>query len=315
MKQFISFVISLLILGVIYWQIDISLIAEVLLQSNISWLVLGFGMVIPITLLTALRLTWMVPSKHEFSYLESLRLILAANTMNMMLPSKMGDVAKCLFLADDEGLGHAQALSLVIFEKISDFLALLLWCVFGLTFFLRDYWFRGWFLFVVMIGIMFSFLMLTSVHFIQAVFKAVSKIIPIQLENKLAQLETGWKEMVVYINMYKMRFIGIMLFCIFLWLLHLGQIWVFIMSLNVLVPFIDNLALTPLAILIGLLPLTFAGVGTRDAAFIFLYANYFTTATGAALGLFATMRYVIPALFGIPFLSNYINKIVVKRQL
>jgi len=138
-------------------------------------------------------------------------------------------------------------------------------------------------------------------------------ILPIQLESKFNQLEIGWKEMVLYLNAYKRRFVGIMLFSIFLWLLHLGQIWVFILSLNVLVPFIDNLALTPLAILIGLMPLTFAGVGTRDAAFILLYANYFTAATGAALGLFATMRYVIPALFGIPFLSNYMNKVVVKK--
>ena len=313
MKRFLSLFISLLILGVIYWQIDISVITEVLFKSDVTWLVLGFGMVVPITLLTALRLTWMVPSKNQFSYFESLKLILAASTMNMVLPSKMGDVAKSVFIANDDGMNHAQALSLVMFEKISDFLALLLWCVFGLTFFLHDYWFRWGFVFIVVLGFVFGTLMLTSVPFVQAVFKMVRVIFPIQLENKFNQLEIGWKEMVLYLNAYKRRFIGIMLFSIFLWLLHLGQIWVFILSLNVLVPFIDNLALTPLAILIGLMPLTFAGVGTRDAAFILLYANYFTAATGAALGLFATMRYVIPALFGIPFLSNYMNKVVVKK--
>jgi len=313
MKRFLSIFISLLILGVIYWQIDISVITEVLFKSDVTWLVLGFGMVVPITLLTALRLTWMVPSKNQFSYFESLKLILAASTMNMVLPSKMGDVAKSVFIANDDGMNHAQALSLVMFEKISDFLALLLWCVFGLTFFLHDYWFRWGFVFIVVLGFVFGTLMLTSVPFVQAVFKMVRVILPIQLESKFNQLEIGWKEMVLYLNAYKRRFVGIMLFSIFLWLLHLGQIWVFILSLNVLVPFIDNLALTPLAILIGLMPLTFAGVGTRDAAFILLYANYFTAATGAALGLFATMRYVIPALFGIPFLSNYMNKVVVKK--
>jgi len=313
MKRFLSLFISLLILGVIYWQIDISVITEVLFKSDVTWLVLGFGMVVPITLLTALRLTWMVPSKNQFSYFESLKLILAASTMNMVLPSKMGDVAKSVFIANDDGMNHAQALSLVMFEKISDFLALLLWCVFGLTFFLHDYWFRWGFVFIVVLGFVFGTLMLTSVPFVQAVFKMVRVILPIQLESKFNQLEIGWKEMVLYLNAYKRRFVGIMLFSIFLWLLHLGQIWVFILSLNVLVPFIDNLALTPLAILIGLMPLTFAGVGTRDAAFILLYANYFTAATGAALGLFATMRYVIPALFGIPFLSNYMNKEVVKK--
>ena len=110
----------------------------------------------------------------------------------------------------------------------------------------------------------------------------------------------------------KARFVGIMFYSIFLWLLHMVQFWLFIQALNVFVPFIDNLALTPLAILIGLMPFTFAGIGTRDAAFVFIYSSYFTAATGAALGVLATMRYVIPALFGIPFLARYISLLGVK---
>ena len=92
-----------------------------------------------------------------------------------------------------------------------------------------------------------------------------------------------------------------------IWFLHLLQIWFFILALKAWTPFLANLALSPLAILAGLLPLTFAGVGTRDAALIAFYAPYFPAATGAALGLLCTSRYLMPAIGGLPFLQEYLS--------
>ena len=83
------------------------------------------------------------------------------------------------------------------------------------------------------------------------------------------------------------------------------QIWLFIVALNGVVPFMTSLALTPLAILAGLLPLTIAGVGTRDVALIALYQPYFAVATGAALGLLCTTRYLVPVVLGLPFITRY----------
>jgi uncharacterized protein (TIRG00374 family) len=98
-----------------------------------------------------------------------------------------------------------------------------------------------------------------------------------------------------------------------LWLLHLFQLWIFILSLGGAVSFLDNLAITPLAIFIGLLPLSFSGIGTRDLAFIYFYSSYFTAETGAALGVLATLRYLIPAIFGIPFFIKYMKIKLLKK--
>src|SRR5688572_22145592 len=93
---------------------------------------------------------------------------------------------------------------------------------------------------------------------------------------------------------------------VFIWLLHLLQIWLFIFALRAACPFLANLALSPLAILAGLAPLTFAGVGTRDFALVLLYAAYFDAPTAAALGLLCTARYVLPAIGGIPFFQRHL---------
>jgi uncharacterized membrane protein YbhN (UPF0104 family) len=65
------------------------------------------------------------------------------------------------------------------------------------------------------------------------------------------------------------------------------------------------LALAPLAIFAGLIPLTLAGIGTRDTAVIFLYRAYLLPSAGAALGILYTARYLLPALAGLPFLGQY----------
>jgi uncharacterized protein (TIRG00374 family) len=96
---------------------------------------------------------------------------------------------------------------------------------------------------------------------------------------------------------------------IFIWFLHLLQIWLFILALQAQTPFLTNLALSPLAILVGLLPLTFAGVGTRDAALIFFYQPYFDATVAAALGLLCTSRYFLPALIGLPFFKQMLGAI------
>ena len=50
---------------------------------------------------------------------------------------------------------------------------------------------------------------------------------------------------------------------VFIWFLHLLQIWMFILALRAHTPFMANLALAPLAILAGLLPLTLLRASAR----------------------------------------------------
>ena len=103
----------------------------------------------------------------------------------------------------------------------------------------------------------------------------------------------------------KIQLTKIWLTSIFIWFLHLLQIWFFILALKAWTPLLINLALAPLAILVGLLPLTFAGVGTRDAAILLFYQPYLSAPTAAALGLLFTLRYLLPAIGGLPFLGQY----------
>jgi uncharacterized protein (TIRG00374 family) len=155
--------------------------------------------------------------------------------------------------------------------------------------------------------LLFGLLLIGSPRFAGFFFSTSARLAPKKLGAKLAKLGASWDEMHAYFWSSKARLVKVTLTSVFIWFLHLLQIWMFILALKAWAPFLANLALSPLAILAGLLPLTFAGVGTRDAALVLFYAPYFAAPTAAALGLLCTARYVLPAIGGLPFAGEYLR--------
>ena len=297
LKRFVSLVISVAILLYIYAQIDVVNLFQIFQNCDRLMLAISLGMVIPITLITAWRLQQLVP-KRSLGLLEANRLILGASVLNMVLPSKMGDIAKAYFMSDRSNLSGGLALAISIFEKACDLLSLLLWCVFGLILYpAKDTLFWTMTLGVAA-GLTLGLLLLGSQKFADLFFYLATSFAPKSLKIKLHKMQASWQEMHNYFWNDKQQLLLISGTSVFIWFLHLLQIWLFILALKAVTPFVISLALSPLSILAGLLPLTFAGIGTRDAAIIYFYQNYLSQATGAALGLLCTSRYFIPAVIG-----------------
>lgn len=309
MKRLISIAVSLLILAIIYWKIDFSGLIKVFQNSNGWWMAISLGMVVPLTLITSWRLQQLMPAGGRLGFGEANRLILAASVLNMVLPSKMGDIAKAYFMKQRGHLDGSLSLSLVVFEKACDLLSLLLWCVFGLMLYPSKNWLFWTMTVSVAVGLVAGVLLLSSRKFAKVFFLIGLAIAPKKLKLKLQKLQLSWEEMHSYFWRDKGQLLKITCTSVFIWFLHLLQIWFFILALKAWTPFLANLALAPLAILAGLLPLTFAGVGTRDAALIAFYHPYFNAPTAAALGLLCTSRYLLPAIGGMPFLGQYLSSV------
>ncbi|MBE9125829.1 MULTISPECIES: lysylphosphatidylglycerol synthase transmembrane domain-containing protein [unclassified Coleofasciculus] len=309
MKRLISIGVSLIILAIIYSKIDFPKLIEVFKDCDRLWMVISLGMVIPLTLITSWRLQQLMPSGSRLGFFEANRLILAASVLNMVLPSKMGDIAKAYFMKQRGHLAGSLSLSLVIFEKACDMLSLLLWCAFGLLLYEQKDWLFWIMTTAVGIGLVMGIFLLASRKFAYFFFLVGKRFAPKKIRSKLVKMQESWGEMHDYFWRDKNQLLKITSTSIFIWFLHLLQIWFFILALNAWTPFVANLALSPLAILAGLLPLTFAGVGTRDAALVIFYQPYFDAATAAALGLLCTSRYLLPAIGGLPFLGQFLSTV------
>lgn len=304
LKRFVSLFVSIAILAYLYSQIDVPNLIGVLQNCDRLWMTVSLAMVVPITLFTAWRLQQLMPKGTHLGFIEANRLILGASVLNMVLPSKMGDIAKAYFMCDRHHVSGTLALSISIFEKACDLLSLLLWCVFGLILYpAKDTLF--WLMTAgVSTGLVLGLLLLASTQFAQLFFTITTKITPQKIRSKLQKMQQSWQEMHGYFWSDPQQLLIITVTSIFIWFLHLGQIWLFIIALQAWTPFVVSLALSPLSILAGLLPLTFAGIGTRDAAIVYFYQDYLNETTAAALGLMCTSRYFIPAFIGLPFLGQ-----------
>jgi hypothetical protein len=122
-------------------------------------------------------------------------LILVATVLNLLLPSKMGDIAKAWFMRERGHLEGSLALSLVIFEKSCDMLSLLLWCVFGLALYPRKDTLFWTMTASVACMLALGVLLLGSERFARFFFTLGARLGPKKIGAKFARLGAAWSEM------------------------------------------------------------------------------------------------------------------------
>lgn len=306
MRQLAALMLSVIILGVIYWRIDLRELLRVFQHVQLGWLALSLAVIGPLMVLSAWRLRYLVPRGVTLRLGDATRLVFTASTLNMVLPSKMGDLAKAYFLTGPGRLTGSLAFSLVVFEKACDVLALLLWCLIGLISSPHPTWVRA--MTVPVALMLLGGLLLMSAPRLTGWCVTVARLmLPARASAPLERLQQSWEELHDSFRRRPLRLLLMAAMSVALWFLHLVQIWWLLPALNVHAPLGAHLALASLSILVGLLPLTIAGIGTRDSALIVLYQPFFAAPIAAALGLFCTLRYVIPALIGLPFLPRFLS--------
>lgn len=303
MRKLISLAISLAIVIIIWRTVDADRVLEVFRKSDRLWLTASLLAVVPLTIATALRFAMLSRSPIPFG--ASLRLILSASTLNAILPSKMGDIAKGWVLARKYDFPADRAVSLVVFEKMMDMAALLLWGMLALFLTAGSDW-RLWICAAGVTGLflLLALMMAPSPSARLPISWLIDRL-PRRVSLRSKTFMDEWAAMAKWFWSRKARAIATVLFSVVIWAGHLCQFWLFTKAVHTTVPLIDNLASATLSILAGLAPLTMAGIGTRDAAIIHFYSTWLSPAAGAAVGVLATSRYILPAIAGAPFMRDY----------
>lgn len=195
---------------------------------------------------------------------------------------------------------------MVTFEKLIDLVSLLFWCVLGLLLLDGEGWFFWLSLATIVSGLSALLLLLCVRRSGSLIFAIVERRLPPKLAGKVAAFRGAWEELVGFVHSAPRVYLGIAAFSVGLWAVHLAQIWLFAFAIGSELPVAAAFGLVPLAILVGLVPLTLAGIGSRDAALVFLLAPYLAKGQALILGFLCTMRYVVPALLGLPFFASHL---------
>jgi uncharacterized protein (TIRG00374 family) len=305
MRRVAGLLVSLAILGLIWWQVDIDAIFAATAAANPWWLVAGLATIVPLTLVTAQRFRML--SRTPISLSAATRLILGASTLNLILPSKMGDVAKGVVLTGRHGMDTKLAVALVVMERSLDMAALLFWGVLALLWVGRD---EPLLLLAAagtgaLLGLL--LVLLSPGRVAARLIGWIGGLAPRRVSQWIDDFADEWETGTRWLWAERSRGARVVLVSLAIWGGHLAQFWLFAQALGP-VPFLDNMAFATLAILAGLLPFTMAGIGTRDAAILFLYAPFLSSGQAAVLGVLATLRYLLPALAGLPFMGDYLDR-------
>lgn len=304
--------LSLLVSGgliyLLYRTLNLRQVGEALLSADRVWLVISIGMILPITVLRAMRFFWVAPAGALPGHGEAFKLTLVSSALNVFVPAKAGDLIKSYFVAKRGHTPTGVAIAIIVYERLCDMFGLIFWCLLG--------WFVGrpevtslpigFWIVLAVLGALCG--VLISSERAAAVWRALTmRLIPDGKLRKLRQLAVGWPDL---LEVLRNRRQWIVPFSLLLWLTHLFQIWLFTVALSLNVPFTVCASLSAIALMAGQLPLTVAGLGTRDVALVVLLASYMPPESAAAMGVLISTRNLLPPLIGVPLMRPYLATVV-----
>lgn len=260
-----------LLLAALYFAADWRSVGRVLATLDVRYLSAALVLFIPQTLLSAWRWRMLMTPLRRFSLTEAVRHTAIASAWNLILPSKLGDLSKAGLVQELSPSQRAAAGGLVVLEKIADVAALCALILLGSC----------------------AAQSLGTMAIAAIAAPALDATARGSLWNKLRNLQATPRQLTT------LTFATLLL-----WTLHVWQIELFMRSAGVFVPWQMAAARLPLAIFAGLLPLSFCGVGTRDAALVWLFADVAPASAMAAVGLLTALRYLLPGAFGIAVLAG-----------
>ena len=315
LKSIILIAFSVLILTILYNKVDFIQFKNVLKESNKLLLILGFIMSCLLGVISGIKYTYfsrlfkISPTPTVFTAIKS---YFIAGSFNIILPSKLGDFGKSYICSRIDNINYTKELYLyTIYEKISDLFALILITFLSYNFFQLfsscsinktqlnciDLLGSQFLFYLLIILSLFTFLIIN----------------PFLILNKLKSFfPNNINMMIKVITDYKKSSLIIYhCFTIFFWLINLLQIQIFALSLKMNLFSTAGILTISLTILCGLVPVTFAGIGSREIILTSLLAPVFGTVKPLLLGTLFTSRYIIPALIGL----IYIKEISVKSKI
>ena len=301
LKRLAALLVSAVILYAIFSRIDLNAFGRQFTTMNWWWFGLSLLMFLPIYVIRPLLIRTLLEERIGFA--DSFGAVLAGSSLSMILPSKGGDLAKGYFVHRLTGIGLKTCFSAVILERVLDVTAIILLMMAGL-FVLGDsgpyvsgVWAGG----VLVLGAAtFYFLVhLTGgddswgIH----VFRRLPKISGFIDESRGFVRDLFRSSRIVKISVLSLT----------LWAVHVFQFYCFFQALGFQGPAITILAYVPAAIFIGLLPVSVAGIGTRDLALIAFFTPLASAELAAGVAILSHLRYILPALVGIPFMRSYLK--------
>jgi uncharacterized protein (TIRG00374 family) len=241
----------------------------------------------------------------DFPLLKAISYWLIGFVIGIITPGRMGDMARSYYLKGRLPLG--KALTTVIVDRVLDVFVLFFLSIFGIISFITLYTFEFTYspfllLFsVILPGFIIMLYILSRKEFVVRLVRPFFKrIVSEKYKKGATKIFHDFYSGLNILKKKKTSVIYSFLVAIFSWLLIFFQTYVLSLSLNVGLSLVFIASILPVITLLDILPISFSGIGTRDAAMIFFFSFISLSAETAVFFslLILVFNYFISATIG-----------------
>ena len=302
---FLNLITAILTIGIFYFvfrTVDLNFFLKESKNINFYWLAIAYLFLLLPKSLTALRWQILIADYKKISFRESLKLQFVADAISILIPLKMGEFVNA-FYDNDEKYTPKIGVGASVFEKILDFIFIFLFSMAGIAYF----WGKdAAFMLLLFFILFFLFLVIflksrNSIVF----FKIAEKI---RLLKKLDDIIQAIFSYFSTIQKNKKRLSAVLFVSLASCCFSVFQGYLIFSSINTEINPMILFGAIPVGILVAAAPVTFFGIGTRDAAFVFLLSPYLAPASIVLFGILFALRYVIMAIIGLFCLKGILKK-------
>ncbi|MBN2067997.1 MAG: flippase-like domain-containing protein [Candidatus Diapherotrites archaeon] len=280
-------------------KIDFSIFAVVL------------ALVVPILLLKGLKQQILVSAVGKrLSLVENTRVWLIGFFFGSVTPAKAGDFLRAHYLNKCCGLSLGAGLAATAMERILDLLFMFLAAVLGLLFFSLEFSI-GIEVISVLVGFLFLFVIglavLSRKRWVSFLLRPIFKfLLPEKFKERFKSGFHDFYNSIFPLVKKRQAMLTLAVLTVGSWLLIIFQYYLIAVSLQLPVSFELILSVMPAILLIEALPISFAGVGTRDATTIFLlgFAGI-AAASAVSFSLAILAMNMLTTLIGLAALTSF----------
>ena len=297
-KLIVSIILSSIIIFLLFNNYDSKSILFNIRNIDFTYFLCFLFLFVPQLLVASFRWKFIMKkiNNHPISFFRSFQMCIASYSANLIVPGKMGEIIRLIWI--DKKKSKYSSLLIVFFEKFFDLLSVFLIYYFSLFFLLMskniyyDVFFYTNFC-VFLCFFVFATLKILKVNFI---------------ENNLLKLKLFFEN-----NLVNVFFVFIL--SIFLWLIQILQFYFLFNCFFVDIDFLYIITGSSLSVIAGALILSIGGIGPRDATLLYFFKNFVIETTLISIGALSSLRIIIPAIIGLPFLINLSKNNDKKRNL
>ncbi len=282
LRTYVPALVSISILAALVYFLGIDNVINAFFHANKGIITITLLLSLFIVFLRSFRLKRLIDSGGIESDVKNVVGITFIGVfLGAITPSRIGETGRAFFIRNLFGIPLGESVSIVFIDKVMDLLMIFSFAIYGLIFctaftlgsFTREYaislFFSGAFL-------IFTFWLLTDQNFGKRILLSISSRFFLLFRRKyIVDKAMGFIEL-FYSGFTKIKtkktIVTIFAISLGIWILNMVQAYMIFLAFNINQPFKVVVAFFSTAVLVGIIPITLSGIGTRDAAIVFLFS-------------------------------------------